>query len=63
MDSINLKIQGNWNQLKGKIKEKYGALTDDDLKFEEGQEEQLLGIIQEKTGESKEAIKEFIDKL
>ncbi len=38
-----LRIKGNWNQLKGKIKQKYGNLTDDDLTFKEGQEDELVG--------------------
>jgi uncharacterized protein YjbJ (UPF0337 family) len=63
MSSTTDKIQGNWNMVKGKLKEKYAKLSDDDLMFEEGQEEQLLGRIQEKTGESKDKIKEFIDSL
>lgn len=41
----NLKLKGNWNILKGKIKEKYGNLTNDDLTYVEGQEDQLLGRI------------------
>jgi len=63
MDAIKDKIKGNWNQLKGKVKQKYGSLTDDDLIYAEGQEDELLGRIQEKTGESKEAVKKFIDSL
>ena len=63
MSAIADKIKGNWNQLKGKLKEEYAELTDDDLLYEEGQEDQLLGIIQEKTGQTKEAIKNWIDKF
>jgi uncharacterized protein YjbJ (UPF0337 family) len=63
MNSIELKLQGNWNQVKGKIKEKFSTLTDDDLQYKEGQADQLLGRIQKKTGQSKDAIKEFIDKI
>jgi len=63
MSAIEDKIRGNWNQIKGKLKEKYGQLSEDDLSYAEGQEEQLLGKIQEKTGESKQQIKDFIDKL
>jgi uncharacterized protein YjbJ (UPF0337 family) len=55
-----LEVQGRWNEVKGKLKQKYGQLTDDDLLFEEGKEEELLGRIQKRTGESKEAIREFI---
>ncbi|KYG80756.1 CsbD family protein [Roseivirga echinicomitans] len=63
MSATTDKIKGNWNQLKGKVKQKYGSLTDDDLTYAEGQEDELLGRIQEKTGESKEAVKKFIDSL
>lgn len=57
------KLTGNWNQLKGKVQQKWGQLTDDDLAYEEGKENELLGRIQEKTGESKENVKKFIDQL
>ncbi len=57
------KIKGNWNLLKGKVKEKYGSLTDDDLKYEEGQEDQLIGRIQEKIGKTKQEVKDMIDGL
>lgn len=57
------KLKGNWNQLKGKVQQKWGDLTDDDLMYEEGKENELLGRIQEKTGESKENVKKFIDEL
>ncbi len=57
------KIKGNWNQLKGKIKQEYGNLTDDDLTYVEGQEDELVGRIQEKSGKTKEEVKRFIDKL
>ncbi len=63
MGSTADKIRGNWNQLKGKVKQKYGQLTDDDLAYQEGKEDQLLGRIQEKTGETKENLKKFIDEL
>ncbi|WP_258101712.1 CsbD family protein [Marinoscillum pacificum] len=51
-------IKGNWNELKGKLKQKYADLTDDDLVYLEGKEEELLGKLQQKTGRSKEEIKE-----
>lgn len=63
MSALADKIKGNWNQIKGKLKEEYAELTDDDLLFEEGQEDQLLGIIQEKTGQTKDQIKDWIDKF
>lgn len=58
-----LEIKGNWNQLKGNLKQKYAQLTDDDLLFEEGKEEELLGRLQKKTGETKEVLRDFIAKL
>ena len=45
---MSLQLKGNWNQLKGQLKQTYAALTDDDLKFAEGQEDELLGLLQEK---------------
>jgi uncharacterized protein YjbJ (UPF0337 family) len=57
-----LSIKGNWNQVKGKLKQQWGDLTDDDLLFEEGKEDELLGRLQERTGETKERIREFIEK-
>jgi uncharacterized protein YjbJ (UPF0337 family) len=61
--SSGLKIKGNWNEIKGKIKQHYASLTDDDLLFEEGKEDELLGRLQKKTGYTKEEIKTWIDKL
>ena len=63
MSATTDKIKGNWNVLKGKVKKKYGELTDDDLAYKEGQEEQLLGRIQKKTGKTKQEVKDFIDSL
>jgi len=58
--SNNLKLKGNWNELKGKLKAKYGELTDNDLIYAEGQEDQLLGKLQKKTSETKENLKKFL---
>lgn len=58
--SLELKLKGNWNELKGKLKEKYGELTDDDLAYAEGQEDQLLGKLQQKTGAAKEELSKFL---
>lgn len=63
MSAITDKLKGNWNTVKGKLKEKYGELTDNDLVYREGKEDQLLGNIQKKTGATKEELKEFIDNL
>ena len=56
-------IKGNWNEVAGKLKQKYANLTDDDLLFAEGKEEELLGRLQTKLGESKEKIRDMIAKL
>ena len=58
-----LEFKGTWNQVKGNLKQKYAQLTDDDLLFEEGKEDELLGRLQKKTGEAKETIRDFIAKL
>jgi uncharacterized protein YjbJ (UPF0337 family) len=63
MSSTEDKIKGNWNQIKGKLKQEYGDLSDDDLQYTEGKEDELLGRLQEKTGESKETLKGKIDKF
>ncbi|QJB30688.1 CsbD family protein [Chitinophaga oryzae] len=62
-NSFLLKVKGNWNELKGKIKQQYADLTDDDLLYVEGKEDELLGRIQQKTGKTKEEVKSWIDKL
>lgn len=61
--NTELKIKGNWNELKGKIKQQYGNLTNDDLLYEEGKEDELLGRLQKKTGKSIEEVKSWINKL
>jgi uncharacterized protein YjbJ (UPF0337 family) len=59
----NLRIKGNWNQIKGKLKQSYGNLTDDDLTYVEGKEDELLGRLQEKTGKSKDQLKKEINDM
>lgn len=58
-----LEIKGNWNELKGKLKQKYGNLTDDDLAFAEGKEDELLGKLQKKLGRSREELIKEIKSL
>jgi uncharacterized protein YjbJ (UPF0337 family) len=53
-----LEIKGDWNITKGKLKQKWAQLTDDDLQYVEGQQEELLGRIQKRTGETQEAIEQ-----
>lgn len=57
------KWKGKWNQIKGKIKQAYGNVTDNDLAYEEGKEDEMLGRLQEKTGKAKEELKRWIDNL
>ena len=57
----NLIVKGTWNTLKGKLKQAYGNLTDDDLKYEEGKEEELLGRLQKKTGKTKDELKRWFN--
>ncbi len=56
-------IKGSWNELKGKLKQKYGELTDDDLTYAEGKEDELYGRLQQKLGKTKEEVKRAIDEL
>ncbi len=63
MESWKLKLSGNWNEIKGKIKQKYANLTDDDLLYENGKDDELVGKIQQKTGQAKEEIKKWIESL
>ncbi len=61
MDKLELK--GRWNEIKGKIKQTHGDLTDDDLRYEEGKEDELYGRLQTKTGKTKDEIVSWIRSL
>ncbi len=56
-----LQVKGNWNEIKGKLKKKYAQLTDDDLKYAEGEADEFLGRLQKKTGKTKEELKAEIE--
>jgi len=56
-----LQFKGSWNEVKGKLKQKYGDLTDDDLIFAEGKDDELLGRLQQRLGKSKEEIRREIE--
>jgi len=56
-----LELKGNWNIAKGKIKQKWAQLTDDDLTYVEGKEEELIGRIQKRTGQSREMVEREIE--
>jgi uncharacterized protein YjbJ (UPF0337 family) len=58
-----LEIKGNWNEVTGKLKQQYADLTDDDLLFEKGKEEELLGRLQKKLGKTKEEVQKIISKF
>lgn len=53
-------LEGNWQEVKGKVREKWGQLTEDDLSAAQGQIDRLTGIIQRKTGETREAIESYL---
>lgn len=55
--------RGNWKQFRGRLREAWGSLTDDDLDKYEGRRDQLEGHIEEKTGETRENIRRMMDKL
>jgi uncharacterized protein YjbJ (UPF0337 family) len=55
-----LTIEGNWNEIKGKLKQKYSNLTDNDLTFAKGKEDELYGRLQQKLGKTKDEIKKEI---
>lgn len=56
-------MKGAWNEVKGKLKQKYAQLTDDDLTFLEGKEEELYGRLQKRLGKTKEEIKKELASL
>ena len=61
MDKLELK--GNWNQLKGRAKQAHGDLTDDDLRYEEGKEDELYGRLQKKQGKTKDEVISWLRSL
>ena len=58
-----LQIKGAWNEIKGKLKQQYADLTDDDLLYTEGKEDELYGRLQQKLGKSKDEVKKLINDL
>jgi uncharacterized protein YjbJ (UPF0337 family) len=59
----NLNLKGSWNEIKGKMKQKYGQLTDDDLILAEGKEDELLGRLQTRLGKSKEELRRELEEF
>ena len=56
-----LEMKGNWNIAKGKLKQKWAKLTDDDLRWVDGKEDELFGRIQKRTGETREKVEKAIE--
>lgn len=54
-------LQGHWNEIKGGVKKKWGQITDDDLRMAQGDVDRLVGTIQRKTGEGRDAIMKFLE--
>lgn len=63
MENWQLKLKGNWNQLKGKMKQAYGDLSDDDLKYDEGKDDEFIGRLQQKLGKTKDEVINWIQSL
>jgi uncharacterized protein YjbJ (UPF0337 family) len=61
MDMNKLQFKGSWNEIKGKLKQKYAQLTDDDLKYAEGEDDELIGRIQKKLGKSAEEVRRLLE--
>jgi uncharacterized protein YjbJ (UPF0337 family) len=55
-----LEVKGDWNIAKGKLKQKWAKLTDDDLRYIDGQEDELIGRIQKRTGAQREAVEKAV---
>ena len=59
----NTELKGNWNEQKGKLKQKFAVLTDNDLMFDEGKKDEMLGKLQIKLGKTKEEIQKIFEAL
>lgn len=58
----NLRFKGKWNELKGRAKQEWADLTDDDLMYVEGKEEELYGRIQDRTGKTRDEVRTWFDR-
>jgi len=61
MNMNKMKMKGDWNIAKGKLKQRWAKLTDDDLRYQEGMEYELIGRIQKRTGETQEAVEKAVE--
>lgn len=62
-ESNKLKVKGTWFEAKGKLKQKYAELTDDDLLYEEGKEDELYGRLQKRLGKNREEVEKVLEEL
>jgi uncharacterized protein YjbJ (UPF0337 family) len=62
-NETKLSFKGNWNVIKGKLKQTYGQLTDDDLTYTEGQEDELVGRIQRRVGSTSADVRHLLEKF
>jgi len=58
-----MELKGNWNIIRGKLKQRWARLTDDDLQYVEGKEAELIGRIQKRTGETRDSVEKVIDEV
>ena len=56
-------LEGNWNEISGKLQKKWGQLTDDELRQVKGNQDQIVGLIQRKTGETRDAIERYLNEI
>jgi uncharacterized protein YjbJ (UPF0337 family) len=61
MSAFTDQVKGNWNEVKGKLKQQYADLTDDDLLYEEGKEDELLGKIQKRIGKTRQEVENEVN--
>lgn len=59
----DLQLKGKWNEIKGKVKQAYADLTDDDLTYQEGKDDELLGKLQQKTGKGRDELVKWLKEL
>lgn len=59
----DLKWKDRWNEIKGRIKRSFGNITDDDLRYKNGQEDEMIGRLQDKTGKSKKEVHDWLNDL
>jgi uncharacterized protein YjbJ (UPF0337 family) len=60
---MNLRLKGSWNEIKGKLEQKYDKLTDQHLLFDEGKEDELLGRLQKRVGKTKDKLRAEIEEM